>query len=142
MRRLLACCLLLNLVAAPLLAATGEKAEKGSRKMSLQECYDLALQRSETVAISEQEIAVAQAIYTQALGSVLPKLTINVQELLQDSSANSSGAGSVGSTFTQFSRPSVAVNLTQKLFQGFKEFRAIKLAKVNESQKRLLHRNA
>jgi len=136
MKRLLASFLMIQLVAAPAFAATADK------KMSLQECYDLALQRSETVAISEQEIAAAQAIYTQALGSVLPKLSINVQEFLQDSSAQSNGGGSVGSTFTQFSRPSVAVTLNQPIFRGFKEFHALKLAKVNESQKRLLHRNA
>lgn len=111
-------------------------------KMSLQACYELALARSETVAISEQEIARAQAIYTQALGAVLPKLSINVQEILQDSTGSSDGAGQVGSTFTQFSRPSVAVTLNQPIFRGFKEFRALKLAKVNESQKRLLQRNA
>ncbi|MFO1462499.1 MAG: TolC family protein [bacterium] len=111
-------------------------------KMSLTECYNLALQRSETVAISEQEIAAAQALYTQTLGSVLPKLSINVQEVLQDSSGGSDGAGQVGSTFTRFSRPSVAVTLNQPIFRGFKEFRALKLTKVNESQKRLLQRNA
>ncbi|HKY64235.1 MAG TPA: TolC family protein [bacterium] len=116
--------------------------EAAEPKMSLEECYRYALQRSETVAISEQEIARAQAIYTQALGSVLPKLSINVSELLQDSSASSDGAGEVGTTFTQFSRPSVAVTLTQPIFRGFKEFRAIKLAKINESQQRLLWRNA
>ncbi|HKX13521.1 MAG TPA: TolC family protein [bacterium] len=116
--------------------------EAAETKMSLEECYRYALQRSETVAISEQEIARAQAIYTQALGSILPKLSINVSELLQDSSANTDGAGEVGSTFTQFSRPSVAVTLTQPIFRGFKEFRALKLAKINESQQRLLWRNA
>lgn len=127
------------LLALPLSLQAATKAEPG---MSLEECYRYALQRSETVAISEQEIARAQAIYTQALGSVLPKLSINVNELLQDSSANTDGAGTVGSTFTQFSRPSVAVTLTQPLFRGFKEFRALKLAKINESQQRLLWRNA
>ena len=115
---------------------------RAAEKMNLQDCYNLALQRSETVAITEQEIAIAQALYTQALGSVLPKLSINVSELLQDSSSQSDGAGTVGSTFTQFSRPAVAVTLRQPIFRGFKEFRALKLAKVNESQKRLLTRNA
>lgn len=111
-------------------------------KMGLMECYELALARSETVAISDQEIARAQTLYTQALGSVLPKLSINVQEILQDSSAQSDGAGQVGNTFTQFSRPTVAINMKQAIFRGFKEFRALKLSKVNESQKRLLKRNA
>jgi len=123
-------------LSAPLPSGAAEK------KMDLMECYELALARSEQVAISDQEIARAQALYTQALGSVLPKLSINVQEILQDSSSQSDGAGQVGSTFTQFSRPSVAVTLKQPIFKGFKEFRALKLAKVNESQKRLLKRNA
>lgn len=115
---------------------------RAAEKMNLQDCYNLALQRSETVAITEQEIAVAQALYTQALGSVLPKLSINVSELLQDSSSQTDGAGTVGTTFTQFSRPSVAVTVRQPIFRGFKEFHALKLSKVNESQKRLLTRNA
>lgn len=136
MRRLLALTLLAFGLSLVLPSRAAEK------KLGMMECYELALARSEQVAISDQEIARAQAIYTQALGSVLPKLSINVQEILQDSSSQSDGAGQVGSTFTQFSRPSVAVTLKQPIFKGFKEFRALKLAKVNESQKRLLKRNA
>ncbi|MCE9625468.1 MAG: TolC family protein [Deltaproteobacteria bacterium] len=136
MKRALFLLFLIGLVVAPRISRADDK------KMTLGECYQYALQRSETVAISEQEIARAQAIYTQALGSVLPRLSLNVIEVLQDSSANTDGAGSVGSTFTQFSRPSVALTMNQAIFRGFKEFRALKLAKINESQKRSLQRNA
>lgn len=135
MRRLL-------LIGALLTCFVAASPARAAEKMGLMECYELALARSEAVAISDQEIARAQTIYTQALGSVLPKLSINVVEILQDSSSQNDGAGQVGSTFTQFSRPSVAVTLKQPIFKGFKEFRALKLAKVNESQKRLLKRNA
>jgi outer membrane protein len=105
-------------------------------KMPLEECYRLALERSEAVAITKEEIARAQARYQQALGVVLPKINIFASELLQDSSANNNGAdgSGVGATFTRFSRPEVAVNIYQNLFQGLKEITALKLSKVDKAQ--------
>jgi outer membrane protein len=113
-------------------------AQPPPQKMTLKECYDFALRRSETVAITAEEINQAKARYTQALGEVLPKIAIHASELLQDDSAQGSAAGSgnVGNTLTRFSRPEVAVNVYQSLFQGFREITAIKLSGADKARAR------
>ena len=57
-----------------------------SPKMSLSDCFQAALKRSETVAISDQEISAARGRYSQALGTLLPSFSVNASELLQASS--------------------------------------------------------
>ncbi len=103
------------------------------QKMTLEESYQLALVRSETVAISYEEIAKAKARFKRILGAVLPKVNVFAQEFLQDASGSASD-GSVGATFTRFSRPEVSVNVHQELFQGLKEITAFKLSKVDRRQ--------
>ncbi len=109
------------------------------KKISLRECYDLAVKHMETVQISEQQIQEAKAKYTQALGEVIPRIKIEASEFLQDDHANTSNTSTTGqvvNTFTRFSRPQVGVNVTQSLFRGFKEIIAMKLAKTNEAEQR------
>jgi outer membrane protein len=104
---------------------------RAEEKMNLRQCYDLALARMETVAISNEDIERAKARYIQALGSVLPQISINAQEFLQDDSSNANTGGgnnNVTSTLTRFSTPQVAFTVTQNLFRGFKEFHALKLS--------------
>ncbi|MFO1519015.1 MAG: TolC family protein [bacterium] len=108
-------------------------------KIGLQECYELAIKRSETVAISDEEIKRVKARYIQALGSALPVIAFNGQEFLQDdSSQGNSGtaAGSVANTLTRFSTPQVALTLNQTLFDGFKVINALKLT---HADRRLQH---
>lgn len=103
--------------------------------LTLQESYQKALQQSETVGISEQNIRIAEGHYLEALGSVLPHISIKASEFLQDTSGDTSTSGStVGSTFTRRSRPEVAINLKQPLFQGFREFRALKISGAEKRQ--------
>ncbi len=106
-----------------------------TEKMDLKSCYESALSHSESVAISQEAINQAKTLYGQALGEVLPKVEVRVSEVLQDDSAQSSSSG-VSSSFTRFSRPEVALQVTQNLFQGLKEIVALRLSGVNESQKR------
>jgi outer membrane protein len=95
--------------------------------LTLKEAFQRALVRSDTLAIAEQDIKIAEAHYLQALGTALPHLTSTTTELIQDTSGGS-GDGSVGQTFTRRSRPEVKITLTQPLFQGFREFTALKAA--------------
>ncbi len=116
-----------------------------TNKISLRECYELALKRSETIQISDEAIVQARARYAQALSQILPKVNIKVSEFLQDDSANTSNnttTGQVVNTFTRFSRPEVALNISQNLFQGFREITAIRLAGVDESQQRFSKEDA
>lgn len=119
-------CLIILLLAFP---AQG----KAEAKLSLKECFQLALNYSDVVAISKEEIQLARARYSQALGEVLPQITFQVSELLQDPSGNS-GGDVVGQTFTQLSRSTGAFNLQQVLFRGFQEIEALKIGHLNQKR--------
>lgn len=110
-------------------------------KLTLMECYRLALQRSETVAISDQEIARARAQYEQVIATMLPKITATVSELLQQQVPSGSGS-SVQSTFTRFSRPKVAIGVAQPLFQGFKNMSALRSSHASQAQAAYLKADA
>ncbi len=103
--------------------------------LTLNEAYQQTLKQSESLAIQDETIRIAAAHYEEALGTVLPHLDVNSSELVQDTTSNSSGSSSsVTSTLTKRSRPEVALTLTQPLFQGFREFRALRISSV-EKQK-------
>ena len=93
---------------------------------NLQQCFEWALKRSETVAIQEQNIVQVEAQFSQAVGAVLPKISAKGTESLQDDSASDTSGSSVGSTFTRFSRPEVKINAKQPIFSGLREFHAMK----------------
>ncbi len=114
-------------------------AQAEMKKISLPECYELALKYMETVQISEQQIQEAKAKYHEVLGEVLPRVQVQASEFIQDDHANTSNVtttGQVVNTFTRFSRPQVGVNVSQNLFRGFKEIVAMRLAKTNEAEQR------
>ena len=111
--------LIFLLVSAPLWA-------QAPGVLSLQEAYQLALKQSETVAISDETIRIAEAHYLQALGTVLPHLNAKASELIQDTTETFDTSGSsVGGTLTRRSRPEVSIGLSQPLFQGLREFKAL-----------------
>jgi len=109
--------------------------------MSLADCYHAALKHSDEVAISDEEIHQAETQFTQALGSVLPKIALLVKEELQDPASTTSATNTFQQTFTRLSTPSVAVNMQVPIFHGFKEFQALKLSRANEAQKALLKKD-
>lgn len=98
---------------------------KAPAALNLSDCYDLALTRSTSVAISEIDIRRARERYMQALGGILPRLEVGAAELLQDtSSVDTTRTG--GFQTIRTSQPTVAVTMTAPLFQGLKEFSAIR----------------
>ena len=105
----------------------------GDGVLTLRECFEKALHQSETLGIREESIRIAEAHYLQALGTALPRLNVKATETIQDTEG-ASGDGEVGRTFTRRSRPEVAVTLRQPLFQGLREFRALKVSSA-EKQK-------
>lgn len=109
--------------------------QSSSSKISLRECYELSVKYMETVQISDQEIQVAKARFSEVLGEIIPRVRIFATEFLQDDHANTptgTTTGQVVNTFTRFSRPEVGVNVTQNLFRGFREITAMRLAKTDE----------
>lgn len=92
--------------------------------LTLQECYELALQRSETLALQQEEIKEAEAqFYTassEALGDVHFIMTTSRLDVQKGGAE-----GSVGSSFTDPARQERKFTINQPLFQGFKALGAL-----------------
>lgn len=110
--------------------------------LTLAGCYRLALERSETQRIQEEQIEQAEARYRQALGSALPRVHVAGSELIQDVSGIGGGEGGVGGTLTRRERPEAKVVLRQPLFSGFREFAAMSSSKAEGRRERLLFTRA
>src|ERR1044072_9390111 len=63
-----------------------------SEALTLKECYQLALKRSETIAINRQVIEEAEGQFLQSLSGILPKSNYEISQTWQD--RNSSGDNS------------------------------------------------
>lgn len=107
--------------------------------LTLRESFQRALVRSESLAVQEENIRIAEAHVMQARGLVLPHVSVNASELIQDTSTESAAAGdgSVGNTFTRRSRPEVAITLNQPIFHGFRGLNALKIAGAEKKRNTL-----
>jgi outer membrane protein len=88
--------------------------------MTLKQAYDLALKRSEQLAIRQQLIKQAEARFSQSLSGILPKASFEYGITYEQG-----GDRSLESRFT-FSQP---------LFSGFKEFAAMAGSKAERRQR-------
>ncbi|MEI8175552.1 MAG: TolC family protein [Candidatus Omnitrophota bacterium] len=104
------------------------------RTLTLADCYELALKRSETIAINRETIREAEAHFTQSLGLLLPHLSYNVNAFCQDRDA-ASATNRVHSAEEKFT-------LTQTLFSGFKEFAGMSGSKQERAQRVYEYRRA
>jgi outer membrane protein len=123
--RLLVQLVVLAVVQAPPLCAD-ERA--GSAQMTLQECYRLALKRSEELAIHQERIKEAEGQLLQALSGALPDISFSSSDKWQD--------GSGSSAFTLRDVPDRRVTFSQPLFGGFKEFAAMAASRAQQRQRR------
>jgi len=104
--------------------------------VGLMECYDLALKRSETLAISKEEIARAEATFFQATSQALGHVDFIATSFRQDAPAETSTDSSVGSTFSAREKTESRFAITQPLFQGFKSLGALTGAGNLRSQRK------
>lgn len=106
--------------------------------VDLDEAFLMAVRRSETLQMKEEDINQAAAKYKQLLGGVLPQVTFKATEQIQHvpTSDIAANAGSISSTFIRRSTPYTAFNLTQPIFAGFKEWRAMSASKATQSRTR------
>jgi outer membrane protein len=91
--------------------------------LTLEACYRLALARSESVALTEEDIAREEARFGLLRSGVLPDVGFLATDRFQDTSGVSSGSNS---TFTRGDRPEAAFYARQPIFAGFREFAAMK----------------
>lgn len=113
-----------------LLMVPAVQAENGI--FTLQACYMLALERSESIGIRKEAIAETEALMLQALSTALPTITYAYSQKLQDTASQRSLPGAVPEGKFTFSQP---------LFTGFKEFAAIAASRhTGESRRQALKR--
>lgn len=92
--------------------------------VTLKQCYELALARSETIAIQEQVIIEAEGRFYQSMGTFLPHVSfIDLEEYREKRPGFSSYA------------PERAFTFSQSLFSGFREFAGIARSKAEKKQR-------
>ncbi len=107
----------LGIAAAPAAALEGDAPPPEANALTLQECYALARERSETLAIHQEIIRETEGRFLQALSGALPRLSFSASQKWQD--------GNGGSSSTLPRVPERKFTVTQPLFSGFKEFAAM-----------------
>lgn len=94
-------------------------------ELTLDDCYRMALHRSETLAIDGEALVRLQAQYEQMVGEVLPRLSFRGSYLRQDESGVSSSSG-VQRSFTLRDRTQYEFAARQPIFSGLREFYALR----------------
>ncbi|MEI8011687.1 MAG: TolC family protein [Candidatus Omnitrophota bacterium] len=114
----------------PVFWVSSARAEKDV--YSLKECYEMALERSESIGIRKEAVAETEALMFQALGTALPTITYAYSQKLQDTAGQRALPGAVPEGKFTFSQP---------LFTGFKEFAAVAASRhTGESRRQALKR--
>jgi outer membrane protein len=96
-----------------------------SAALTLDDCFQAALQRSEILADQKELVIQAEEHYQQARGSVLPTVTGIASYLRQDDSQLSPA----NAAFFPAEQQVAEIRATQPLFRGFREFAALREAK-------------
>lgn len=96
-----------------------------AEELTLPRAYALALARSETIAIEQEQVRETEARFLQALSGVLPRASFSLSETRQEETL---------STRTRI--PERKFVFTQPLFSGFKEFAAMAGTRAEERQQR------
>ncbi|MBI4549489.1 MAG: TolC family protein [Candidatus Omnitrophica bacterium] len=109
-----------------LLLALPSPAFPEERKLSLEECFRMALAKSEDVAIRKEALTATRADYLKAANEALGDIRFLVTDTRQDA-AKPAGAesGGVGGTLSSRHRRERKFVFEQPLFQGFKSLGAI-----------------
>lgn len=123
--------------------ANPPKATLVPRQLDLPTCYQLALKRSERLAITGEEIRYAKARFRESVAAILPKINFFASARFQNnpsgrsSSSGISDEGGVDSVNNENrsggrrERYETGIRLTQPIFAGFREFYASAAAKAN-----------
>jgi outer membrane protein len=114
---------LLHAAAQPMANAT-QPPTPPAGSITLDDCYKRAVQISETLAITEQDIAVIEAQFHSAVGGILPDISWQRTDLWQDTSGVAESSGGVQGTLLRSHRPESFFQVRQPLFHGFRELNA------------------
>lgn len=124
------------LIIMMVLCITATAFAQAQNAVTIDDCFLRAVRRSEDLQIREETIVQASARYKQLLGNIMPQITFKASELLQDVPAadQAANAGSISNTFLRRDTPAASVNLTQPIFSGFKEWRAMAGNKATQAR--------
>ena len=100
---------------------------------TLNDLYLQALNQSEAVLISAEQIRETRARFMQILGGSLPQIGHSDTVIIQDTAATGSG-DDVGSTFTRRHREESKFYFHQPVFQGFAEYHTAKIQRASISK--------
>ncbi len=121
-------------------SATTPAASAVSKGLTLEQAYQLALKKSESVAMTAQEIDQAQARFYRAFNYFLPSVHFLMERYEQDP-LSFGGEGVSGDSSRKVFRDN-RFTFTQPLFSGFKEFAALKASGADKEEQRLRLRRA
>jgi len=128
-----------SLYAACLLALQASTALADTTKsLGLMECYQLAELQSERLAISKNEIKIAEAQYNQAFAKILPHVSARATQRFREStnsrsSFNSDGSLSDSATTSSRHPFQTALTLQQPIFSGFRDIFLFEAAKLEKA---------
>jgi len=128
-------------VPAAALAQTDAWETPAPANADLGQCYQWAKVQTETLRIQEEQIYQLQQQYRQVLGTALPSLSYNYTQQRLDTSRTGSISGGGQPPFQS---PASQANFTvsQLLFDGLKEFAAMRAAKHEQRADELQLRHA
>lgn len=111
---------------------------------TLDEAYRLALARSETVAIEENDLGLAQARFYRAFRYFLPNVSWQTTRTERDVSEDGGGGGEGGVSSDTRRRvtPEDKFVFSQPLFSGFREFAALRGSGADRKQQALEYERA
>lgn len=105
---------------------SAEAAKVKAPPLTLEDCFRLALARSETLAIREEEIKKTTAQFFKATSQALGTVDFVATDFHQDPQGESTTSGSsVGGTLSASERRERKITIAQPIFQGFKSIGAL-----------------
>lgn len=113
----------------------------GPQIVGLQECYELAVMKSETLGMKASEIKVQEALYWQAISTAFPQIHAKATPTWEDQSYGQNLSRSNSSLSTASRKvPTMdswegKITVAQPIFRGFREFSAASAAKEGQTAK-------
>lgn len=119
-----------------LLLLPGPGHSAGQRKLSLEECFRMALSRNEEVAVRKEAVIATRADFLKATSEALGDISFVTTDTRQDAAKPATSESGVGGTFSARHRRERKFIFEQPLFQGFKSLGAIAGAGSLRGQRR------
>ncbi|HEX7898614.1 MAG TPA: TolC family protein [Planctomycetota bacterium] len=94
-------------------------------ELGLDDCWRLALHRSETLALDGEELARIRTRYEQVFAQILPYASFRASYTRQDEPPDP-GASDAAQSFRQKERTQYNFNVRQPIFSGLREFYALR----------------